>query len=825
MSVNSRNQEPPRSTTPSSVTSSSSRTKSPATPATKPSRVTRQGEVNRRTRRTSAVSIPSESDSEPSESESEVTRTRSGSKNDDPEKTPHKKRPGPKRKDDDDTEKEEEPEKPKRAKRLIKKVTDVKITVDSDDDSLSPPKGRDFDLNQIRSELKGFEKAVKITSEVSENIFDEKPADTKPAIIEKKIEEKPKIEKTVDKTVSTDDIYEFKEPEPFEFESRGSKLGDDKTTKKRLVPRLFEDVEKPDKSPKKKGAKSPPKNEPKEEETKKRPFRRTPVKKTEEEEEPVKTPVKEEIKVEDPFDKLVESPSFNVGNVDKKTENPPDVSKVVKVLNLDEPLSLFRELPETVGEDSGDRLDLSDTDDTQTEPLFSHKEPLFSDTAFAKTDSTSLDPIFRGFNSVTSSEDLKKRTKDTSDEDDPIDAAIQRAMTTMTDEESSNDGLFITQPTTIYQPKIKPKEDSPKPLTPIIQKESTPEDVKEPLSISTETKEVKATKETPKQISPALQETDSSLLEAISIQTQELLKKEEHKEPTIKTGTKIADSILQKFNMIKKKEETKPVKIEPKTETVKIEKSSPEVKKEIKQEIETAQIESVTETVKVETIVTDIPIETKKRTRGKIVSREFIESDSDSSDSEQRLVIARSDDDSQTNPSEKMDFKDTDSNVSNVQVNTDSEEQISVFKFEEKTEVLIEPEKIEVKIESETIKQEEDQDNNISLLLCKETIPGSPAPVPETTPATETRVKPKSAKSLLLEMPFASAPGSSNSKGLLTTPVEHKQQQKTASVKQEAQPLAVPLEPSCDTAEVNNTVINTPPTTPESTISNLSPRG
>lgn len=73
---------PPRSTTPSSVTSSSSRTKSPATPATRNScRLANKGEWNRRTRRTSVqtdISIHTDSESEESESESETQKTTRG---------------------------------------------------------------------------------------------------------------------------------------------------------------------------------------------------------------------------------------------------------------------------------------------------------------------------------------------------------------------------------------------------------------------------------------------------------------------------------------------------------------------------------------------------------------------------------------------------------------------------------------------------------------------------------------------------------------------------------------------------------------------------
>lgn len=98
---------------------------------------------------------------------------------------------------------------------------------------------------------------------------------------------------------SSDDIYEFKEPEPFEFESR-AKMTDDKSVKKRLVPRIFEEVEK---SPRRRNVKSPSKSE--SPALEKRSKRTPPVKKAEDSEE-------DEKKSEDPFDKLVESPSFRI---------------------------------------------------------------------------------------------------------------------------------------------------------------------------------------------------------------------------------------------------------------------------------------------------------------------------------------------------------------------------------------------------------------------------------------------------------------------------------------------------------------------------------
>lgn len=273
-----------------------------------------------------------------------------------------------------------------------------------------------------------------------------------------------------------------------------------------------------------------------------------------------------------------------------------------------------------------------------------------------------------------------------------------------------------------------------------------------------------------------------------------------HQELTVLlAGTKIADSILQKFSMIKKKEETieKEVKVE-------IE-PCPEIKKEPESEPAPPVLE-----IKLEDLA-----DVKKRQIKKVVSKEFIDTDSDSSDSEQRLVIARSDDDSQTNVSEKIDFKDTDSNISALQVNTDDSDELKVFKLEEqKTEPAEESDSQSQTTEAKEEDQDRETASDISLLLCKETIPGSPAPVAEVT--NECRTKPKSAKSLLLEMPFASAPGNSNGKPLMAESKPQKVPIKTESE------LAVPLEVN---EPPERTTVSSPPMSPESTISNLSPRG
>jgi Ras-related protein Rab-1A len=303
------------------------------------------------------------------------------------------------------------------------------------------PKGRDFDLNQIRSELKGIEKAVKLSQDVmhrTEEKCSQLILDDKTGLIDVRCkiegeEEEPgggemqskAVEEKVPEKVedsNTEDVYEFKEPEPFEFEVRSKRdtLLDERAGKLSRRPRIFDDVLdlKEEKSPRKKLIRSAMTNktEGKDnasfEEVKKR-FRRSVPKKVDTLSEirrkdavladelqlasakpssvdPVTAQKPRPLSAcEEAFDKLCESPSYHV--TIKPCENQAPnllVPKAAKSPEL-EPLSLFSELPgegpDDEGEDdSEDRLVISEADETETEteePLFTypqrHHEELF----------------------------------------------------------------------------------------------------------------------------------------------------------------------------------------------------------------------------------------------------------------------------------------------------------------------------------------------------------------------------------------------------------------------------------------------------------------
>lgn len=128
-------------------------------------------------------------------------------------------------------------------------VTKSETGTESDDDQ---PKGRDFDLNEIRSELKGIEKAVKVPQKAvggsdvkGEDNLDVKNLETEDTFPSKEIKSEPSVltKSSAKEEEVVEDIYEFKEPEPFEFEVRPKKDFEDRSPKitRRHIGRIFDD--------------------------------------------------------------------------------------------------------------------------------------------------------------------------------------------------------------------------------------------------------------------------------------------------------------------------------------------------------------------------------------------------------------------------------------------------------------------------------------------------------------------------------------------------------------------------------------------------------
>uniref|UniRef100_A0A1I8PW71 ARID domain-containing protein n=1 Tax=Stomoxys calcitrans TaxID=35570 RepID=A0A1I8PW71_STOCA len=148
---------PPRSTTPSSVASNSSRTKSPATSSALKKRPQRQTPGGRRTSaNVSDVSMATEEDSD-TDSDEPVKRPSRNIKESLKSRKSHSKSkmsvsaPNSQSETEDEDDEDED-----------------EIEVPSTSKSATPRKGRDYDLSQIRSELKGFD-TIKSSNEMEDS--------------------------------------------------------------------------------------------------------------------------------------------------------------------------------------------------------------------------------------------------------------------------------------------------------------------------------------------------------------------------------------------------------------------------------------------------------------------------------------------------------------------------------------------------------------------------------------------------------------------------------------------------------------------------------
>jgi Ras-related protein Rab-1A len=418
----------------------------------------------------------------------------------------------------------------RRVKKVLSKKSEGESGAEDEDNICHQPKGRDFDLNIIRSELKGIEKAVKSTADPvkRETAADDK--DKSAAAAGGGSEEKPEIAKVVSEMVEecvvqqadvkeksvtvseekteqptappppaavaatttpaavtvtpsaaspaavqvkteeeSDDVYEFKEPEPFEFEVRTKLVSPEDRNKsnRRTLPRIFDDYL--DRSPEKlispkKSAPTPriPTTPPdKKEESR---FRKTIGKK-------VKEIVSGEKKDTPPVvvDKVVaeikESPVVNL----VKLKSPEKEIPVLRVETLPPVVTLNKPVVDNAIEDmkknilkltpvvdKTSEVDLQDSlpDDSSEPPCLLPMTtsislfPSFTDKTDKPISSPILvkvmdEPVEHQMVTVVS-EKVDKPNIKKEEEEDPISAAIQRviAQTSVTDDDSDNMDIF-----------------------------------------------------------------------------------------------------------------------------------------------------------------------------------------------------------------------------------------------------------------------------------------------------------------------------------------------------------------------------------------------
>ncbi|XP_047362697.1 AT-rich interactive domain-containing protein 4B isoform X1 [Vespa velutina] len=867
--------QPIRSTTPLSVTSTSSRTKSPATPANNRQTRTNKNvdlpgiEPRRRTRRTSGhtdISIPSETeDSETYESDTtEPDQAKTRSKG-----TEERKRRDVRNREDriktddisegeDDKDTVEEPRRGRRLRRTLGKVQGVKSEPDSDEEQ---PKGRDFDLNQIRSELKGFDKAVKlelvrVEPDPEDGIKTEEKENVS-TLIPSKIEKNVEVIKTENipdpKPIdNTEDIYEFKEPEPFEFEVRNKR--DTNADKDKVKKRMFEEEPK---SPKKKqkAVTSPITKDTKSDSDNdsRKKTRKLFSKRTDDSNDTIslnKPLQPTNITCEEAFDKLCVPPSSF--NHNKPSPTLEEAGKVVNSIDL-----LFSDLPgddDGTHDDSEDRLIISETEvsETEQENLFTYHQEMF--TASDLTDTIDLDKETTNIQPEPIREDLTSVIVNKSG------GALEQKQNAKSSPVSRQSPELRTLDAKLLniQPILSPVVVTPAPISARLPATST---IEEKLSAAAmafrnKTKETPKEDEVPESIRKLNKEVTKKVDASVLHKNKEdqvtskheidnrkreedtLVKEEEQRREVMRVVIKQKEEELQQLKLKKECELKKFTEIKIVTEQRKIQDSKDD---DWKNEDNTG-----CSIIKEEDIKEEDSKEREKDKRKKVVNQEIVDS-TDSSDSEQRLVIDNE---------EPQDIKDPISNF-------DTKLRVELDKFQDNQErypktqtpkpvQTLNPQQQECipdfKSESISIAKTDEEGETINSLLCEEEIPGSPAPAIEnieednagpscSPPQAETNEN----NIVLMEMPFASAPtsGESTTSNTVATlsmalpkPVETSipsalpiQQNPTLGLRQQVQHQHLPALMPAQRRESNDAapvMDNTPPTTPDSSISNIS---
>lgn len=893
--------QPTRSTTPLSIASSSSRTKSPATPANRPTRTTRNAEFSgiehrRRTRRTSGhtdISVASESeDSEDYESdttEPEQTKTRLRGLEERKRKEARSRAEERIRTDDvtsdgdDDKDNLDEPRKGRRLRRTLKSQG---IKSEPDSDQEEQPKGRDFDLNQIRSELKGFDKAVKLEM-VRMEPEDEVKLDEKENVaaalpkLEKTIES-PKMEVVETKVESTEDIYEFKEPEPFEFEVRNKR--DTNCDKDKLKKRMFEDETK---SPKKK-QKTPvtgsvakeTKSEAPENDSRKKP-RKLFSKRSDEAHETVTTAPAKPSQItpcEDVFNKLCESSTSSFNQL--KSTVAEESNNKVTGLNL-----LFNDLPadvEGMRDDSEDRLIISETEvsEAEQENVFTYQQEV----------------QFQSSKSLATAESSKDEAKAVVEAKEDTSMTSSNKSANIPDQKQSQVKSLSSQVTAGQsQPELKmldsklldiipiplPIVTPPVPISARLPATSTVEEkLSAAMAFRSKTKETKkiSDEETPDvvRVIKVVKETSKKLdipnllhrgkdAECV-IPPAEVDKKREQE----KNDENLRREIMR---VIAKRKEEEITKLKKETEEISKPKNFSEAKLATEHKIKLQEVtrdeswrntgyEMSDKKPEEEYKTTDQKEKDRIESRKKQISQDVIDS-TDSSDSEQRLVIDNEEPQDVKVPTSTFDMK--------LQAELDRVENIQeryarsqILKTSQSAhhqqQQQQEQESMEFKADATpAILKTDEEGETMNSLLCEEEIPGSPAPLSESveqanvgSSCTPPKNEVTESSIVLMEMPFASAPTSSQNTTSVATlsmalpktvemPVPLPTQQNVSSNlrqsqqqqqqqhhhqqqhhKQQQHVLALIPPQRRESNEAAPVMDNTPPTTPDSSISNIS---
>ncbi|XP_029170697.1 AT-rich interactive domain-containing protein 4B isoform X2 [Nylanderia fulva] len=898
--------QPTRSTTPLSIASSSSRTKSPATPANRQTRTTRNAELSgmehrRRTRRTSGhtdISVASETeDSETYESdttETEPTKTRSrGTEERKRKETRSRAEERIKAEDvsdgEDDKDNLDEPRKGRRLRRTPGKTQSIKSEPDSDQEE--QPKGRDFDLNQIRSELKGFDKAVKLELvRMEPEPEDEVKLDEKESVVAttaspklEKIVETPKVETVVEtKVESTEDIYEFKEPEPFEFEVRNKR--DTSGEKDKLKKRIFEDEPKSPKKKQKTPAAMPvlketKPSEPPDNDTRKKP-RKLFGKRSEDANESVAPGNKPQMFIasEDVFNILTSS--YNQMKSLTIPEELPSFPSQSKVSGTN---VLFHDLPvddEGTRDDSEDRLIISETEVSEAEQdnIFTtyQQENQFHPGGESLTESTTESKKNETSTVTECSREETNAIVTMSSASKPVNSLDQKQsqvkLLPMTGQSQSELRMLDTKLLDIA-PVPSPIVTPPAPISARLPATST---IEEKLSAAAmafrKTKDSKKISDedtsdhTRKTIKDSSKKSDVSQRNkdadrGVTVEVDDKKREQEEIKDPCREIMRMAIKKEEEMQQLKPKKEAELKKFKEEAKIVAEHKSKLQ---EVARDENWKSVENEGDKQSEEEYnkMTDQKEKDRIENRKKQINQDHIIDSTDSSDSEQRLVIDNEESQDVKVSTSSFDVK-LQAELDRIQSTQDRYTRAQPLKTSQtvqhqQQQQQQQQECTEFKAEVTPISKTDEEGETMNSLLCEEEIPGSPAPPSENIEQVSVGPSCSPPKSevtessiVLMEMPFASAPTSgqsttSSSSTVATLslalpktieasiPVSLPMQQNASlNMRQPQQPqqhqqqhqqhVPVLMPPQRrESNEAAPVMDNTPPTTPDSSISNIS---
>ncbi|XP_054264851.1 AT-rich interactive domain-containing protein 4B isoform X3 [Macrosteles quadrilineatus] len=646
----------------------------------------------------------------------------------------------------------------RRSRRVTPRKEDLKFHSKSEEEQ---SRGREFDLNQIRSELKGINPSGKVPIEAVSMVEKENENDDKVSVESCNTEEEEtKTISSEQKRTIPEDIYEFKEPEPFEFEVR-SKCSEDKSGKiqRRSFGRVCEEPSSVTLSPVRKKltkikSESPSSSDSKQDIKKPNPKSEDSTENPAVESENVTNESLLKLEKDKPVPPL--SPAENPNeesDYDSETEASENKTKTNKGDDVMQSLSLFDDLPEEregggVDEDSEDRLVISEpeTESESQGPLFSHQQRDHEDffptsiTQSSSVENSQNKSPFSGFNEGSKdgneSKDgsIKTPKEDKDEEEDPIMSAIQRVQRAFSQSPGDDDSNDIDLLSELPDPTHRKDKDSISSIKEDENSRSSKESNDSQNGDNIEDQMSQSNEDSDDNINDPIKIDNSKVVEEINIESSDSeasvssVRDETTNVPSEMERTEISSTILK--DDTDKADESQDTSVADEEEKDSKYAESEEESDQMPQDNNAnEEKESDDNCLVKEDLTEDTQSEAAENTND---AKEEVTEELTQVDLNEEVILEA-----------EVTKKDADSE-NEEDGNNDEEEE-----FDENVEEVVEELNDQDTKESEVKAEIEEPESNLESLLCEETIPGSPAPSCTVAAENPTSTSP--------ELPFASA--------------------------------------------------------------------